>query len=284
MRRKRASPHGIHRCTQSAEHSISIDGRRCSYLESGARSLPVLMGLHGLISHAGAWDGVARGLSDRWRVIAPDLRGHAGSEWSSDYSQGAWVDDVVRIADALALPRFALAGHLMGARIAWLYAARHPERVERLAVIGLAPMKPRRFPPLARDSFASLADAASASRESRYERTPGAVYAGFLERFLAARPDGRLAWRYDPALRAAPEDEPHFAATVDEQWAALRAVRCPTLILHAADDGADARARKQEMVRAMSDARLVEIAGVRDLLLDDAAATASALRAFLEGA
>jgi hypothetical protein len=37
------------------------------------------------------------------------------------------------------------------------------------------------------------------------------------------------------------------------------------------------------MVRAMRDARLVEISGVRDLLLDDAAQTIAALRAFLDG-
>ena len=55
------------------------------------------------------------------------------------------------------------------------------------------------------------------------------------------------------------------------------------LILHAADSEPGAREKKEEMVRAMCDARLVEISGVHDLLLDDAAQTIAALRAFLDG-
>jgi pimeloyl-ACP methyl ester carboxylesterase len=226
---------------------------------------------------------VALGLRDRWRVLAPDLRGHGGSEWSNDYSQQAWVDDVELFAETLGVRRFTLAGHLMGARIAWLYAARHPERVERLVVVGLAPMKPRRFPPAARDSFGSVGEAAAAAREARYERTPDAVYRRFLERFLTRGSDNRWTWRHDPRLRAAPEEQSGFAADIDEQWRGLRAVRCPTLILHAEDSEPGAREKKEEMVRAMRDARLVEISGVRDLLLDDAPQTIAALRAFLDG-
>jgi len=239
--------------------------------------------VHGLISHAGAWEDVALGLRDRWRVLAPDLRGHGVTEWSTDYSQQAWVGDVGLFADTVGVGRFTLAGHLMGARIAWLYAARQPERVERLVIVGLAPMKPRRFPPAAYDSFGSVEEAMAAAREARYERTPDAVYRRFLERFLTRRSDDRWTWRHDPALRAAPEEQPEFAADIDEQWRALRAVRCPTLILHAADSEPGAREKKEEMVRAMRDARLVEISGVHDLLLDDAARTIAALRAFLDG-
>jgi 2-succinyl-6-hydroxy-2,4-cyclohexadiene-1-carboxylate synthase len=74
-------------------------------------------------------------LQGRYRCFAPDLPGHG-------YAEGrrpATFDAVAAHLAALKLERFTLCGYSMGGRLALDFAARHPERVERLVVIGATP-------------------------------------------------------------------------------------------------------------------------------------------------
>jgi 2-succinyl-6-hydroxy-2,4-cyclohexadiene-1-carboxylate synthase len=94
-------------------------------------SEPLLL-LHGFTQTGRGWDEVARHLDgERYRPLAPDLRGHgaAGSRRPID------MDACVRDVAGLAAGRFALAGYSMGGRIALHVALAHPERVSRLALI-----------------------------------------------------------------------------------------------------------------------------------------------------
>jgi pimeloyl-ACP methyl ester carboxylesterase len=264
------------------ERTIELAGRQYTYREVGDPALPTLIAVHGLISHAGVWDEFALGLSDQRHVLAYDLRGHGGSEWSPDYSQGAWVDDLRLFADALELRHFALIGHTMGARIAWLYAAQHPDRVERLVILDMSPFKPSNFPPAPEDGFATLEEAVVAAREARYADTRDAPFRAFAERSVSRRADGRWYWQVDPRLRSAPTDQAGFAATIDDQWAALRKVTCPVLILSTARNQRLNREGKEEMVRALRDARHVELEGVgHAALLERPEVVVDATREFL---
>jgi pimeloyl-ACP methyl ester carboxylesterase len=264
------------------ERTIDLAGRQYTYREVGNPALPALIAVHGLISHAGVWDEFALGLSDQRHVLAYDLRGHGGTEWSPDYSQGAWVDDLRLFADALGLQHFALIGHTMGARVAWLYAAQHPDRVERLVILDMSPFKPSNFPPAPRDGFATLEEAVGAAREERYTHTRDALFRAFAERSVSRRSDGGWYWQGDPRLRSAPTDQPGFAATIDEQWAALRKVTCPVLILSTARNQRLNREGKEEMVRALHDARHVELEGVgHAALLERPEVVIDATREFL---
>ena len=97
---------------------------------------PLVVALHGLTGNGLCWAGVAEQLCRRLgvdapRVLAPDLRGRAGSR----SVQGPWgldehVADVLAIADAVGAGSFTLLGWSMGAFVAALTASRHPERVE----------------------------------------------------------------------------------------------------------------------------------------------------------
>jgi pimeloyl-ACP methyl ester carboxylesterase len=264
------------------ERTIDLAGRHYAYREVGDSALPALIAVHGLISHAGAWDDVALGLSDRRHVLAYDLRGHGGSEWSTDYSQDAWVEDLRLFADALGLQRFALIGHTMGARIAWLYAAQHPDRVERLVILDMSPFKPSNFPPAPCDCFATFGGSFPAAREERYAHTRDALFHSFAERSVSRRADGRWYWRCDPRLRSAPTEQPGFAATLDQQWEALRNVTCPVLILSTARNQRLNRDGKEEMVRAVRDGRHIELEDVgHAALLERPEVVVQATREFL---
>ena len=110
---------------------------------AGPADAPPVLLLHGFPESHRTWRGVAGRLSDRFRLIMPDLRGFGASDQPQDaaaYSTDTLVADLFALADALAIDRFALVGHDWGGAIAWAAALRAPgnkqhPRIERLAII-----------------------------------------------------------------------------------------------------------------------------------------------------
>lgn len=99
--------------------------------------------LHALGKNGSDWDPIAEELGRRCRVYVPDLRGHGRSGWPGKYSFELLRDDVAALLDALRLERVTLIGHSMGGVTAYLYAMKHPERVERLVLEDAPPPFPR---------------------------------------------------------------------------------------------------------------------------------------------
>jgi pimeloyl-ACP methyl ester carboxylesterase len=102
--------------------------------------LPVLILLHGGNDHGRSWDRIACALSDRFRVIAPDLRGHGDSGWSDDghYSITAHVQDLLALYDALGIESAPILAHSMGGLIALRFAGLYPAAVSRLILLDSA--------------------------------------------------------------------------------------------------------------------------------------------------
>ena len=98
---------------------------------------PIVL-LHGFPESHRTWRAVAPALARDFYVVAPDQRGFAGSDKPQEveaYRTDRMVEDLLALADALELKRFALAGHDWGGAVAWLAALRHPDRVARLVVV-----------------------------------------------------------------------------------------------------------------------------------------------------
>jgi len=91
--------------------------------------------LHGFTHTGSSWRRVAAALGERYRPLAPDLRGHGSASAARPVSLTAVLGDL----DATAPPRFTLGGYSMGGRIALHAALAHPERVARLILIGASP-------------------------------------------------------------------------------------------------------------------------------------------------
>ncbi|MEV7401448.1 alpha/beta hydrolase [Streptomyces sp. NPDC091267] len=88
---------------------------------------PAVIALHGITANALSWGAVARQLAGRVTLVAPDLRGRAGSSaLPGPYGIATHADDVAALQAALGLDRVVLAGHSMGAFVAALAAVRHP--------------------------------------------------------------------------------------------------------------------------------------------------------------
>jgi N-formylmaleamate deformylase len=118
-----------------------------------------LVFLHGFTDDGACWSPIAGELgSDRWRIVAPDCRGHGRTRLPPDepFTAERRVADVVALIDALRLGPSVLVGHSMGALTAMLVAADHPGRVRGVVL---------EDPPLAGARFEPTADAANPFRE-----------------------------------------------------------------------------------------------------------------------
>ena len=114
-------------------------GPTLRYREWGRPDGAVVLMLHGTGSDGSTWRHVAPVLGEHFRVIAPDLRGHADSEWPVDYSMELFRDDVVALLDALGVLGAIVVGHSLGGLIAFSVAATHPDLVRMLVLEEMPP-------------------------------------------------------------------------------------------------------------------------------------------------
>jgi pimeloyl-ACP methyl ester carboxylesterase len=93
--------------------------------------------LHGLASNSTRWWYFVANtrLREGWRVLRPDLRGHAGSIDRGRIGMREWCGDLAALLDAEGCPRAVIGGHCLGAHIALQFAARYPERTAALVLI-----------------------------------------------------------------------------------------------------------------------------------------------------
>ena len=98
--------------------------------------------LHGNCESGAAWYGWVPHLAPHYRLVRPDMRGFGRSTpmprdfpWTLD----TVIDDYVRVMDTLGIDRFHLIAAKIGGTIARAFAARRPERVKTLTVVGTPP-------------------------------------------------------------------------------------------------------------------------------------------------
>ncbi len=113
------------------------DGTRVHYRDQGDRAAPVLVLLHGRSSSAFTWEGWAKALSGRYRLISIDLPGHGltGRTATDDYSDAAAVAFVKAVTEKLELYRFTVVGNSWGGELAGAFAIANPKRVTHLILI-----------------------------------------------------------------------------------------------------------------------------------------------------
>ncbi len=93
--------------------------------------------LHGFPESHRTWQHQIARFSGRYRCIAPDQRGYAGSSKPKGvdaYKIQHLVADVIALADVLDIGQFTLVGHDWGAGVAWATALGHANRVKRLII------------------------------------------------------------------------------------------------------------------------------------------------------
>ncbi len=215
----------------ASDWSAVVNGVRLGGRESGDPSGPPVLLLHGSGSSARTWDRFAARLAPAgYRVIAVDLRGHAGSARPGDYALDSLRDDVLALLDTLMLRDAVLVGHSVGGYAALAAALQAPDRIARLVLEDLA-APPRQ--------------AGSRSGINPF-------------RVLAAAA-GILAGRPDFHLRAVASILRQLARPDPDWWARLGEVRTPTLILSGGPASCIPPERLADVTAAIPGARLTTI-------------------------
>jgi pimeloyl-ACP methyl ester carboxylesterase len=109
------------------------------HLAEAGNGTPLIL-LHGWPQHWWCWRLLIPALAERYRVIAPDLRGFGWSDAPPGaYAKSTFAADVIALLEIEGLDRVRLVGHDWGGYTAFLLALEHPERVERMVALDITP-------------------------------------------------------------------------------------------------------------------------------------------------
>ncbi|WP_404713091.1 alpha/beta fold hydrolase [Sphingomonas sp. MMS24-J13] len=220
----------------------------------------------GLLCDAILWQPIADLLSDIADVTIVDFIGLD--------SIGAMADKLLTIAP----PRFALAGHSMGARVALEAWARGPERIERLALLDTGTHKLRQGEPEKRAVLTDLAFREGIAAAGKEWLPPMMGKQGLADQTLMARLEEMISHstpetfaRQIKALVERPDAE-----------AALATVTVPTLLLSATEDQWSPPAQHEEMLTMVPHAKLVIVQNAGHMApIEQPEAVAAAMREWL---
>jgi len=174
----------------------------------GAGQSPLLV-LHGMLGSSRNWQTTGRDLTRHFHVFSLDARNHGKSPHAAEMTYEALAGDIIGWMDAQSMAKAVLIGHSMGGKTAMLLACRHPERVERLVVVDIAPKD--YYWVAHRGEFAAMNELDLASLQSRQEaelrfeaRVPSHGMRKFLATNLERGDHGGWRWVVNlPVLTAA---------------------------------------------------------------------------------
>jgi pimeloyl-ACP methyl ester carboxylesterase len=236
-----------------------------------------------LFVHGAGLDHSWWGLQSRYfgyhgfNVLAVDLPAHGRSAGAPLNTIGEMADWLLALLDALRIGKAAVVGHSMGALVALEFAARHPQRAERIALIGVAyPMK----------VSAAFLEAAQRNDQSAYDMET--IWGHAAQTPFSGNPNPGM-WMYGDTLarlaRLAPgvlhADLTACNAYADGMAAAAK-VACPALFILGGRDVMTPPRAAQDLARAIQGAKTVTIGSSGHSLMAEAPdATLNALIAFL---
>ena len=116
---------------------VEVAGTMLHLRDRGPRDAPAVIMIHGFGASLHTWAGWQDRLAAERRVVSFDLPGLGLSppDATGDYSDRRVTEIVLAIMDQLGLERADLVGNSIGGRIAFTFAARHPERVRKLVLV-----------------------------------------------------------------------------------------------------------------------------------------------------
>ncbi|MSR14794.1 MAG: alpha/beta hydrolase [Gammaproteobacteria bacterium] len=238
-------------------HTYFSQRLRLHYVDWGNPSAPPLLLVHGGRDHCRNWDWLALALREDWHVIAPDLRGHGDSQWSSEgsYRMDSYVYDLAQLIHQRHLSPVTIIAHSLGGNIAIRYTGIYPANVRRLVAIeglGASPKlaqerakltlaerlrawieEQRNFAGRLPRRYPSIEEAFKRMQEENKHISP--VQARHLtEHGVNQNEDGTFSWKFDNYVRSWPAYD--MAVTELEQlWAAIT---CPTLLVYGSESSA----------------------------------------------
>jgi len=194
------------------------------YRLSGPDDAPVVILSHSLGQDHGMFDAQAEVLSQHFRVLRYDTRGHGASGATpGDYRIDQLGADVLALADALSIEHFAIAGVSLGGMIGLWLATHAPDRVTAAVI--------------ANSSARAEAERMEARRKTVLESGLAAVGEAVMGRFFSPRllkeAPPVVAESRRTLLATSPVGYAGCCAAIRDmdQTAAINAIRCPVLVI-----------------------------------------------------
>lgn len=265
-----------------------------AYVEWGDPDNPrVLVCVHGLTRCGRDFDFLAAALSDRYRVICPDVVGRGRSDWLPDKSRYAipqYCADMVTLLARADAGTVHWLGTSMGGIIGMALASLERTPIARLILNDVGPVITAVSIARIGEFLGTAPRFHSIEQAEAYVRFVSAPFGALTDaqwRHLTVhtqRPtsDGGFEMAYDPGI-VEPFRRDMGEGKDVELWPAYDAIRCPTLILRGAKSDLLTAETAQQMSERGPKARVVEIAGVghAPMLMD--AAQIAPVRDFLLG-
>ena len=262
---------------QPEDRYAKLNGINFHYLDWGNDHLPHVVLLHGGSLTAHTWDMASLLLRDRYHLVALDQRGHGDTEWTPEEELGAnnnelMGNDTHAFIEHLGYDRVTLVGMSMGGMNAIRYAPKHPERLDALVIVDVAPQ-------IMREGVIEM-------EQFRRDTETMSRFEDFLERAIKFNPqrkpdhlsyslwhslkqiDDGWTWKQQvrrpqaqaqTQQREVNEEEVRdaMAGRADAMWDDLKAIETPTLLLRGADSNILSPEAADRVVETMSDIKFV---------------------------
>ncbi len=244
---------------------VDLNGVNFHYLDWGNDHLPHLILLHGGSLTAHTWDMAALMLRDRYHVVALDQRGHGDTGWTPDNqldqdNGDLMAQDTHAFIEHLGYDRITLCGMSMGGMNALGYAAEHPEHLDALVIVDIAPV--------------TMSEGIIEMEQFRQDTETMSQFEDFLNRAIHFNPqrkpdhlkysllhslkqiDEGWTWKQDHRRRQLPEgmtEEQMKEARqqrTESLWNEVKAIKTPTLLLR----GSISKILSEEAANSMSEA------------------------------
>ncbi len=197
---------------------------------------PTILCLHGRWGRAETWSDFIRHYGDRYRVIAPDQRGHGlSSKPLSNYTAEEMAEDIIELLNFLEIESVILAGHSMGGRVASYLTTSYPKSIKALAILDKSAsgqIKPDTPPnqisttdPLTKDwplPFSTLSDAMNFIRQFS---DSDLSYQYFMNSLIETMEGYQMMFSSQAMAAGIANDEDWFNLLPD--------IKCPVLLIRA---------------------------------------------------
>lgn len=126
--------------------TVEIGGRHVYVKDEGPLAAPCIVFSHSIMTDTGMWQAQANALSQQYRVVRYDSRGHGETPpASNEYSTGILADDVIALIDALSLDKVHFVGLSLGGIVGFDLAHRYAHRLHSLVICDARPDSPSEF-------------------------------------------------------------------------------------------------------------------------------------------
>lgn len=269
---------------QAPADKVQVAGQSLHVRDTGPRDAPAILMVHGFGASLHTWEPWALALSSTHRVVRFDLPGSGLSDPDpqGDYRDARTMALMQALLDQRGIARAHIIGHSIGGRMAWTFAAQHPQRVGRLVL-------------LAPDGFAVPGTA--------YGQTPEVPAAMGLMRYVLPRPllrmnlapayanpevlSDAMTTQYHDLMRAPGSRQALLSrlqqTVLVDPVPLLRRIQAPTLLLWGDKDAFIPVANAADYLRALPNATLVTLPGVGHVPQEEAVLEGlAAVRNFLQ--